>query len=195
MVAPLLEVRPLPQPPPDLSEVAALAFTSANGVAAFASLSPRRELPVFTVGDATAEAARTAGFADVTSADGALEDLAALLQARTPHSGTVLAPGPRRPAGDLAALASGVRVQPLSVYETVPTDAPAPADLAAVLIHSPRAAQALSALWPIQGTTVRVVAISEPAARALPASASPRVAARPTEATLLEALGKPPPAV
>ena len=57
LVAPLLEVRPLAGGPIDLTGVTALAFTSANGVAAFAVRSEERSMPVFAVGGATAEAA------------------------------------------------------------------------------------------------------------------------------------------
>ncbi|WP_284222549.1 uroporphyrinogen-III synthase, partial [Brevundimonas denitrificans] len=57
VIAPLLAIRPIPQAPPDLTGIAALAFTSANGVAAFGALTPDRTRPVFTVGDATAQAA------------------------------------------------------------------------------------------------------------------------------------------
>src|SRR5690606_27759634 len=58
MVVPLLAIRPLPCPPPDLTGMAALAFTGRNGVDAFAALTAERGLPVFAVGDATAERAR-----------------------------------------------------------------------------------------------------------------------------------------
>src|SRR5690606_3696589 len=74
VVVPLLTLAPLPgalnaAPPPDA--VAVLALTSPNGVEAFAPLIPRfRDHPVFAVGDATAKAARAAGFADVRSASG-----------------------------------------------------------------------------------------------------------------------------
>src|SRR4029453_9258545 len=60
----------------DLSGVAALAFTSANGVRAFADASGERGLKVFAVGAATAQAARAAGFKAVLSADGDVEALA-----------------------------------------------------------------------------------------------------------------------
>ena len=86
-VAPLLAIRPIPQPAPDLTGVAALAFTSANGVAAFAALTPDRSRPVFTVGDATAQAARAAGFARVESAGGDLDRLAALITAQGSGAG------------------------------------------------------------------------------------------------------------
>lgn len=65
---------------PDLNHYQALIFTSGNGVTSFARLNSTRTLPVLTVGDATAEAARTAGFSDVRSAGGTLEDLNALAE-------------------------------------------------------------------------------------------------------------------
>ena len=150
MVAPLLAIRPLPQAAPDLTGVAALAFTSRNGVAAFAALTEARALPVFTVGDATAEAARAAGFSEVRSAAGALGDLARLLAGAAP--GVVLVPGALEPAGDLRALLTGrVEVRPLPVYEAVETASPAPPAFDAVLVHSPRAGRALAALAPFAG--------------------------------------------
>lgn len=194
VVAPLLAIRPLPQAAPDLTGVAALAFTSRNGVDAFAALTAERELPVFTVGDATAERARQAGFAEVRSAAGAIDDLARLLAAEAP--GPVLAPGAREPAGDLPALLRGrVEVRRLAVYEAVETGAAAPAAWDAVLAHSPRAGRALVARGPVGARTA--VVISEAAAAALgpQPDADIRVAARPDEAAMLEALGKPPPRV
>src|SRR5437867_2873635 len=63
----------------------ALIMTSANAARA-AQTHPRgnelRALPVFAVGRSSAETARAAGFADVVSADGDVDDLAALLAAQ-----------------------------------------------------------------------------------------------------------------
>lgn len=194
MVSPLLAIRPIEQAAPDLSGVAALAFTSRNGVAAFAELSNARALPVFTVGDATAEAARAAGFAQVRSADGALGDLAGLLAAQAP--GAVLVPGALEPAGDLAALLGGrVEVRALPVYEAITTDAAAPADFDAVLVHSPRGGHALARLAPMAGKVA--VAISQAAAAPLGGQAGweIRIAAHPDETAMLAALGKPAPRV
>lgn len=191
---PLLAIRPLAPVAPDLTGTAALAFTSRNGVEAFAALSEARALPVFTVGDATAAAASAAGFASVRSAAGALEDLARLLAAAAP--GPVLAPGALEPAGDLAALLAGrVEVRALPVYQAVGTGAGAPAAFDAVLVHSPRAGRALAALGPFAGQSA--AAISEAAAAPLRSVSGLeiRVAARPDEAALLEALGKPAPRV
>src|SRR4051812_12438776 len=75
LVAPLLAVRALEDVEIDLIGVAALAFTSANGVRAFADLSPERQIRVFAVGSTTAQAARAAGFRLVLSADGDVEAL------------------------------------------------------------------------------------------------------------------------
>ena len=59
----------------------ALLFTSANAARVFAGASPRRDLAVFAVGDATARAAKAAGFTRVESAQGAAAELAKLAAA------------------------------------------------------------------------------------------------------------------
>ncbi|HYC74216.1 uroporphyrinogen-III synthase [Brevundimonas sp.] len=194
VVAPLLAIRPVPQAAPDLNGTAALAFTSGNGVDAFAALCGERALPVFTVGDATAERATEAGFASVRSAAGALGDLARLLAAEAP--GPVLAPGALEPSGDLPALLAGrVEVRALPVYRAVETGTAAPGSFDAVLLHSPRAGRALAARAPLAGRTV--IAVSQAAAAPLgdPPDVEIRIAARPDEAALFEALGKPAPRV
>ncbi|MEK7266376.1 MAG: uroporphyrinogen-III synthase [Pseudomonadota bacterium] len=63
----------------DLAGAAALAFTSANGVRAFAALSPARDLKAFAVGAATAEAARGEGFREVEAAEGDVESLSRII--------------------------------------------------------------------------------------------------------------------
>lgn len=151
LVDPLLEVRDL-SPAIDLTGVAALAFTSVNGVAAFARLHPDRTRTVFAVGDRTARAAREAGFTDVVSADGDVEALAALIAGQAAGlDGAVLHPSAREPAGDLISPleSAGLSARRIVVYETLDR-APAPKTLAAlgaldvVLLHSPRAARELA---------------------------------------------------
>lgn len=154
LVAPLLAVRPIEDAEVDLHGVAALAFTSANGVRAFAEKSGERRLRVFAVGAATAQAARAAGFATVLSADGDVEALAEGIAARRNElRGVVLHPGAAEPAGDLAGALEkhGVAARRLVLYETGPVTLPdeqaktlVKAD--AVLLHSPRAAKALAAV-------------------------------------------------
>lgn len=157
LVAPLLKVRALPLPEPDLTEVSAVAFTSANGVRAFAALTARRDLPVFAVGEATGAAAEAHGFPVAGRAEDGVTALAALIAtARRALGGGVLHPTAREPAGDLVGQlsAAGVAAKALVVYETtaasdVPSSARAALQagaLAAVLIHSPRAARTLAAL-------------------------------------------------
>ena len=65
ILAPMLSIVQRRDPKIDLSGIQALLFTSANGVRAFAAASGARDLPVFAVGDATAGAARNAGFKNV----------------------------------------------------------------------------------------------------------------------------------
>lgn len=69
---------------PDISPYDALAFTSGHAVDAFAAQSARRDIPVFTVGDSTADQARAAGFHNVTSAGGDAADLRACLERAAP---------------------------------------------------------------------------------------------------------------
>ncbi|MBW8813576.1 MAG: uroporphyrinogen-III synthase [Caulobacterales bacterium] len=154
VVAPLLAVRALSDVAVDLRGVAALAFTSANGVRAFADVSGERALKVFAVGAATAQAARASGFKSVLSADGDVEALADGIAARRGElRGAVLHPGAAEPAGDLSGALEkhGVEARRLILYETAPvTLAEAEAEALgrsdAVLLHSPRAAQVLAKL-------------------------------------------------
>ncbi len=160
--APLLAVQALPDVELRLEGVAALAFTSAAGVRAFAALTPVRDPPVFAVGAATAAAARAAGFARVDDADGDGRALAGLLLHRRP-AGRVLAPGAREPAFDLAGVLSrgGVETEALAVYATTavrpppaePLAALAAGALDAVLLQSASAARALEAA--VVGVRVR----------------------------------------
>jgi uroporphyrinogen-III synthase len=152
IVAPLLEVRTLAGADLDLAGVSALAFTSANAVAAFAARSPERDLRVFAVGDATAAAARAQRFKSVLSAQGDVAALASALTSRRRElPGVILYPAAAEPSQDLAAAlaAIGLDVRQVAVYETVAVEPPA--DLAArlpeidgVLLHSARAAQGLA---------------------------------------------------
>lgn len=178
----------------------ALIFTSVNGVAAWADLSPGRAALVLTVGAATAEAARAAGFASVRSADGDIDALAALILTDPALKGAhLLHPAAETPAGDLGSLIGGhARLETLPVYRAVETGAAPPEAFEAVLIHSPRAARALSAALPPDAVRGRIAcAISANAAAPLAdvPFAEVRIAASPDEASLLACLGKPPAAV
>lgn len=195
MVAPVLEVHDLPVALPPSAE--ALAFTSANAVAAWARLTSERSSRVFAVGDATATAAREAGFGDVLSAAGdgaALADLIA--QAAPAH---LLWPRAAEIAFDLEAALSGrVPVRSLPVYETRPTTSPPAPVFDVVLIQSPRAARLIAETLHTDAARGRM-ALAVSAAAARPLSGLPfariHVADHPDEAHLLAPLGKAPPAV
>jgi uroporphyrinogen-III synthase len=148
VVAPLIETTPLEVSPEPLHAHDALVFTSAAAVRCVADLSDDRSLPVFAVGEATARAARAAGWTEVQDADGAVTDLARLLRADGRRH-RLLHPCAAVTAGDL----SDVGVTPWPVYRT--DDAAtgweaALADLlagrmAGVLVQSPSAGRALAA--------------------------------------------------
>ena len=202
LVDPLLAVRDLGARI-DLTGVAALAFTSVNGVEAFARLCVDRGRPVFAVGDRTAAAARAAGFAQVASADGDVEALAALIIGEAARlDGAVLHPSALDPAGDLLSplIAAGLSARRTALYESVDRDPAlstlaALGDLEAVLLHSPRAARKLSEVFashPAPG--LRALCLSAAVAARLEGLArmgalgSVAFAPRPTETALLELL-------
>ena len=120
VVAPLIEIMPLPGPSPDLTGVQALLITSANGGRAFAALSPERALPVFAVGEETAAELRRLGFGQVESAAGDASDLARLVATRLdPSGGTLLHLRGRDSGLSLAELlrANGYRLREAMLYE------------------------------------------------------------------------------
>jgi uroporphyrinogen-III synthase len=158
LIEPLLEIRHLDDAEIDLTDVQALLFTSANGVRAFAALSPRRDLKVFTVGDGSADAARQAGFATVESAKGDIEALAALVVDRLKaEDGTLFHAAGTVTAGDLKTRLEGLgyQVRRAQLYEAkiataLSTETRANLTLGgidAVLLFSPRTAATFADLW------------------------------------------------
>jgi uroporphyrinogen-III synthase len=155
LLGPVLAVRQL-DAAPDLAGVGALAFTSRNGVRAFAALSDERALPAFAVGGSTARAALDVGFTTVDASAGDALALAALIAGRrTSFQGHVLHAAPQTPAQDLVAALEGLGVAARAhvVYRTEPLAlAPAvlgalmsePVELDAVLVHSPHAGRVLA---------------------------------------------------
>lgn len=210
IVQPTLAIRALADVAAPRADAAALAFTSLNGVAVFSVLlrdhpdvaGVVRALPVFAVGDATAQAARDVGFTNVESAGGDLNSLAKLIAVRwSPDRGVILGVGAREPAGDLPDLLKArADVRPFPVYEAHATGVAAPDEFDVVLIHSPRAAAAVAIGSGLMAEACRgrvAVVISE--ATALPLAplgfSGVLVAEAPTERGLLLALGKATPAV
>jgi len=124
VIEPLLRIVPVGSPP-TLDDVAALVVTSANGIRAFAALCARRDLTVYSVGDATALAAREAGFTHAESAAGDAAALEALVSARArPSAGTLLHVQGRTVAGrlDEQLKKKGFTVRPVVLYEAQAAD-------------------------------------------------------------------------
>lgn len=206
VVEPLLAIVARPEAAVDLAGVQALALTSANGARVLAERTTRRDLPVFAVGDATAAAARAAGFSEVTSAGGDVDDLAALMAARLdPGGGAVFHAAANRPAGDLKGRleASGFAVRRVALYDAVPSQAFSPATDAAlrdgridaVLFFSPRTGRTFVRLLSGSGLTAqcgRITAVCLSAAVAEDIKQLPwralHIAAQPTQAALLDSL-------
>ncbi|MBS0384616.1 MAG: uroporphyrinogen-III synthase [Proteobacteria bacterium] len=177
IVAPLLEIAPYAFDT-DLGGVQALLFTSANGVRAAAQALQERALPLLAVGDATANAARDAGFRDVRSANGdvrALSELAASsLEAR---KGALLYLSGADVAADLANLlqAAGFRTARRIVYEArvvsaLPAAYTQPLDI--IVFHSARAAHAFVGFGAPNAQQLTAACLSQAVADAAAQSAS-----------------------
>lgn len=131
VVAPLSEIRPLDFVLPD--SAAAVLLTSGNAAATVPAWA--HGLPVFAVGDATAERARAAGCANVHSARGDAGDLARLVaSALSPREGPLLLLCGRGQGSTLMAALqdAGYTVHRRAVYQ-----------VAAASVLPPPAAQAL----------------------------------------------------
>ena len=129
MLAPLLRIEAIGDADLGAPPWAAILLTSANGARALGSHPRRGELlalPVLAVGDSTANAAREAGFADVTSAGGDVRDLVRLSAARhlASHLPLLYLAGEDRAGdldGELAARGQLVRTVVLYRATKVPT--------------------------------------------------------------------------
>ncbi len=157
ILEPLLTIRLFDGPPLDLAGTQAILATSANGVRAIVGRTEKRDIPLYAVGDATARTAREAGFSEVFSADGDVEALASLVQAKLePSNGSLVHIAGTEVAGDLAGRLSGAgfTVRREVLYESEPANSLSPSAIAAikeeridaVLVYSPRTAATLSRL-------------------------------------------------
>jgi uroporphyrinogen-III synthase len=204
LVAPLMEVEAVAA---DLSgNWDAVIITSANAVRAIAENPASKTLlalPLFAVGQHSAESARRAGFADITSAGGDVGDLVRALAAfRTEARASMLYLAGEDRAGDLAGelLARGIATEMRIVYRAV--TAPFPSvliealkrgEVDAVLHFSRRSASSYLAGARQAGIAgpalaVRHFCISVQAAEPLTGAARIAVATRPDETALIELL-------
>ena len=159
LVAPMLtiEATDVPGLGAALSEAQAILATSANGIRALASAAEGRDVPLIAVGDATAAAARQAGFAQVTSADGDSAALAVLAEAELdPKAGPLVHVAGSHVAGDFETIlgAAGFDYRRIEVYDAVATttlpsalsEALRGAAVDGVAFFSPRTAATFAAL-------------------------------------------------
>ena len=193
VVAPLFEVRPLAWSGPDPGSVDAVMLTSANaarhagtGLAAFAGL------PCYAVGEATAAAARAAGFDHVRTGP----DDGAALVATMAGDGVMTA---FHPCGRerIPLDRRGIRLIEIPVYAAKATGRLAPeagtalAQGAWALLHSPRAAARFGRLVGEGRGRVGIAAISPAVAAAAGEGwREVAVAPRPRDEALLELAAK-----
>jgi uroporphyrinogen-III synthase len=215
--APLLEIERVSTTDgssiPNLTrDVQALALTSANGARAAKGFGLPRDLPVFAVGDATANAARRSGFAHVTSARGDAKAVAQMIRgALSPDAGTILHLSGEAVAGDLkeALEASGFTYRRHIAYRAKPVSELPPAlvtalhdgtsdpAIKAIMIFSPRTAETFVRLYNKAGanigcTSLVAICLSEAVAQPLEAMGLNRlhIARAPNRAAMLDALAE-----
>jgi len=188
----------------------ALVITSANSCRAVASHPRIAELvhrPVFTVGAYSAEAARAAGFADVTTSDGDVDDLAKLLMAKFKARDRRLLyfAGEDRTADLAAGLAAhGIHMKTVVIYRAVKASefpkpvrkAIAAGEIDGTLHFSSRTAEAYLSSSVGAALLDRALApfhycLSAQVARPLlqAGATTVRIAERPNEGSLLELVG------
>ena len=210
VVAPLLRIEALPDAEIGSGPWAAILVTSANAAQAIARhkhLTDLRTLPVFTVGEHTAQAMRAVGFSAVTSAGGHRGDLARLVTERLKPRGTILHLAAADRSGDIAGdlSAQGFTVRTAVIYLAAAADSlPRPAAEAlsqgidGVLHYSRRSAETYVKLARAAGLLANALKpvhfcisaqVAEPLAQA--GAGDVRVAPQPTEVALLDLIAAP----
>ena len=215
LAAPMIRIQNLPDVKLPPSPWQAILVTSANSIRALNALpgSTRlKSVPVFAVGPASAEAARSAGFAKVTTANGNLDALTALALAKLdPADAPVFYPSGTVISGDLKAKLedNGFSCTRLPLYEAEPARKLSPqaaeevragtAD--GVLLFSPRTARVwakclAAAELTTAASSLTHCCLSTAVAEALAESLEPgaklkyvTVAPEPNEDSLLKAVG------
>ncbi len=186
VVAPLFRVEPLAWEAPDAASLDALLLTSANAVRqAGDGLLALRGLPVHAVGEATATAAREAGFGIASSGTSGVERLLGSLEAglKLLHlcGEDRQVSSPRQAITEVAVYRSAELAAPGTLSEL---------GGAVAAVHSPRAGKRLRVLVDEAGVApsgIRVAAISAGAADAAGSGWERcEAAAEPTDAALLD---------
>lgn len=157
LVAPVLAARQIASALPPPEDITAVLLTSGRAVPAL--LAAYRDLPVLTVGDATATRARAAGFHNVVSAAGDAIDLAGLAKAQLPWNARPILLAVGQFQGNALADAlrtAGFRVLRRVVYSMVPARA-----LTAPALAALRTGQVQAALFFSAATARHFVQLAE----------------------------------
>ncbi|HEY4070955.1 MAG TPA: uroporphyrinogen-III synthase [Sphingomicrobium sp.] len=162
VAVPLFEIEPVAWEAPEASGFDGLLLTSANAVRqGGAQIEKLRGLPVYAVGDATAEAARNAGFDVAASGDDGVDRLLGSIEAglKLFHPCGEDRREPTEPRQ---------RITPITVYRAKPIQEPdlSAAQGAVALVHSPRAGARFAELLSDRAS-VAIAAISAAAAEAV----------------------------
>jgi uroporphyrinogen-III synthase len=209
IVAPLFQIEILSKVDPKAAEWAAILLTSANALAGIlksAGRSAWRGVPVFAVGDRTAQAARDSGFTNVTSAAGNVNDLISMVAAQLKPPARLLYLAGDKRTGDLAGAlqAKNFDVDTVVVYRSLiapvlpePAAAALAGEIDAVLHFSRAATQTF--LKAARNSNLLAAALTKPVHFCLSeqvaaplreaGAARIQVAARPTQDALLELCG------
>jgi len=181
LAVPLFEVGPVAWSAPDAAGFHGLLLTSAHAVRhGGEQLGRLRGLSVYAVGEATADAARAAGFGIAAVGDAGVERLLASIapDLKLLHLCGADRHEPRQATQEIT---------PVTVYQSTPIEAPdlSTASGSIALIHSPRAGRRFAELVRDKGS-IAVVAISDTAADAAGSGwQSTHVADEPSDEALL----------
>ena len=211
IIEPLLRIELLPITPDALENLQAMLVTSRNGVralAASAAVAAARDLPIFCVGEGTAEVARESGFQRVSAGAGTARDLVPLVSAKADLAGgALLHVAGEHLAFDLAAAlaAQGFDARTLTAYRTLAApslsartaQALGEGRIDAVVLMSPRTAAIFAQLVADAGLIdraqkLRYICLSERVAEALGDLAPGRreIAAAPNSQGMLAAIAR-----
>ena len=162
VAVPLFEIEAIEWEPPEVTSFDGLLLTSANAVRHGGdALAKLRKLKTYAVGEATAAAAREAGFDIAAAGDAGVDRLLGSIE---PDLKLLHLCGADRREPDGAKQ----EIVPIAVYRSKPVDAPTFGETkgAVALIHSPRAGRRFAELVPERGS-ISIAAISDPAAEAV----------------------------
>lgn len=194
-IAPLLTVSAIEDFAP-ISETADLIFTSANGVrlSGLRGEGARRNQTIYAIGEATAQAAREAGFVKIVTSGGNWKTLIQTID--NERQSFVHISGLHVRGRIVDALASkGLRAERRIVYRTDPvSDWPlSPIEIRAAALYSPLAARTLAALPKRDLNHLTAYCLSPAVAQALGELRLTldfvHIAAEPTEAALIACSG------